>query len=94
MPLVSFLVVQLLLIAVMLIAVNEAWASYPLIIADWLLTRLWLGLEFLADLPAATWHTAVLPWPFIFTGHRRIVSAPWSAHKKPGPVFTVTRAHL
>lgn len=64
-PLVSFLVVPLLLIAVMLLAVHEAWASYPLIIADWLLTRLWWGLEFLADLPAATWHTAVLPWPFI-----------------------------
>lgn len=64
-PLVSFLVVPLLLIAVILLAVSESWASYPLLIADWLLTQLWSGLAFLAGLPAATWQTAVIPWPLI-----------------------------
>jgi len=66
-PLVSFLVVPLLLIAVMLLAISESWASYPLIVADWLLTHLWWGLDFLAGLPAATWETAALPWPIILS---------------------------
>lgn len=64
-PVVSLLVVPLLLLSVALLAVNDSWASYPLQLADWILSQLWTILTYLAALPSATWQVAALPWPLI-----------------------------
>lgn len=56
-PLVSFMIVPLLLLAMALFSLNLAIASWVLQLTEQLLSLLWWYLDWLAQLPLSVWHT-------------------------------------